>query len=161
MAFGVTIDCDSLAQRLIYQVWAYPQEKIYMITDRDAYVSGDTVRFRAFLVNASSHQQSKNGSQFIYVELTTPFGETIKRIKVKQNDGAFAGIIPIDEETPEGADTLTAYTQFMQNPGSDFFFQKSLPILSNLSQKYTLTADFEDLKMTMTLKDKFSKKPVR
>lgn len=159
--FAGSVDCDSLAQRLMYQVWAFPQEKVYLVTDRDAYVSGDTVRFRAFLVNASTHAKPQNGSKFIYVELTNPFGETVKRIKIKQHDDAFAGIIPIDEETPEGAYTLTAYTQFIQNSGSDYFFQKSLPILSNLSQKYSLIADFDGYKMTATLIDKFSKKPVR
>lgn len=159
--FAGSVDCDSLAQMLMYQVWAFPQEKVYLVTDRDAYVSGDTVRFRAFLVNASTHAKPQNGSKFIYVELTNPFGETVKRIKIKQQDDAFAGIIPIDEETPEGAYTLTAYTQFMQNSGSDYFFSKSLPILSNLSQKYSLTADFDGYKMTTTLRDKFSKKPIR
>lgn len=159
--FAGSVNCDSLAQRLMYQVWAFPQEKVYMVTDRDAYVSGDTVRFRAFLVNASTHAKPQNGSKFIYVELTNPFGETVKRVKIKQQDDAFAGIIPIEEETPEGFYTLTAYTQFMQNSGSDYFFRKSLPILSNLSQKYSLTADFDGYKMTATLRDKFSKKPVR
>lgn len=153
--------CDSLAQRLMYQVWSYPQEKVYVVTDRDAYTSGDTVRFRAFLVDASTHARPINSSKYLYVELTNPFGETIKRIKIKQEQNAFAGFIPIEEETPEGSYTLSAYTQFMQNAGRDYFFNKPLPILSSLANKYSLDVEFDGYKMTATLKDKYSRKPVR
>lgn len=124
------IEPDSLAWRLAYQVWSYPQEKVYVATDRDIYVAGDTIRFRAFLVDATLLNQKKDGSKYVYVELTDPFGKNIKRIKVRRNEGIFAGYIPLDEEMAEGSYTLGGYTLFMKNQGDEYVFRKELPIKS-------------------------------
>lgn len=83
---GYAIEPDSLARRLEYQAWIYPQEKLYVSTDKDVYTAGDTIRFRAFLVDAVKLTQKTDGSKYVYVELKNPFGETESKIKVKEND---------------------------------------------------------------------------
>lgn len=130
----------SLAVKMAYQRWCYPQEKVYVMTDRGAYFGGDTVRFRAFLVDAASNRQKTDGSKFVYVELNDPFGQVAERVKVLRTDKGFAGYIPLNREMADGIYTLTAYTVYMQNQGCDYFFRKSLPIRSNLSLKYDMDA---------------------
>lgn len=46
---------DSVAVRLRRQLALYPQEKIYLHTDKPYYMAGDTIRFRAHVVDAASH----------------------------------------------------------------------------------------------------------
>lgn len=159
--YANNINADSMARQLMYQVWSYPQEKVYVVTDRDAYISGDSIRFRAFLVDASSHRKPDFGSKFIYLELINPFGKTETRVKIKDNGGKFAGIIPLSVEMPEGTYTLCAYTQFMQNSGKEYFYRKSIPVFSQLSQKYKLETKIEDNMLTARLTEKSTGKPVR
>lgn len=154
------LNSDSIATRLLYQVWSYPQEKVYVVTDRDAYFAGDTVRFRAFLVDAASHRSAAFGSKFIYVELLNPFGDVVERVKIKSSNGIFAGILPTLEVLAEGNYTLRAYTRFMENAGKEFFFRRSVPIFSQLSAKYRLETDFEDDTMTARLIEKGIDRPV-
>lgn len=139
-----TLTVDSLARRLMYQVWSFPQEKVYVSTDRTAYIAGDTVRFRAFLVDANTHAKPSNPSKYIYLELLNPFGKRVEQIKIKESDGIFAGTMPLDNDIPEGNYTLCAYTQFMQNSGKEYFFRKTIPILSQLSGKYIVKSEIKN-----------------
>lgn len=147
------LSADSIASRIMYQVWSYPQEKVYVMTDRDAYVAGDTIRFRAFLVDAATHRHPYMPSKFIYAEVIDPFGKTVKRVKIKDQNDAFAGILPLDEELPEGSYTFAAYTKFMENQGKEYFFRKSMPIFSQMSRKYRIESDNENERLTVRLKE--------
>lgn len=158
---NIPLTVDSLASRLMYQVWSYPQEKVYVMTDRDAYTSGDTVRFRAWLVDAATHAKPQQASRFVYVELLNPFGNVEKRVKIRSNEEKFAGVLPLDEEMAEGTYTLCAYTQFMQNSGKDYFFRKTLPVFSQLSKKYRMETIFENGFLTTRLLEKNNGKEVR
>lgn len=161
MSWARILNADSITSRIMFQTWSYPQEKIYLVTDRDSYMSGDTIRFRAFLVNASNHNKPTYPSRFIYVELTDPFGENVKRVKIRDTDDGFAGVIPLDAEMAEGTYTLSAYTQFMQNVAKEYFYKQSLPVFSQLSKKYRLKTDINDDRLTVNLVENGSNKPVR
>lgn len=161
MSWARMLNADSISSRIMYQTWSYPQEKIYLLTDRDSYMSGDTIRFRAFLVNASNHNKPIYPSRFIYVELTDPFGENVKRVKIRDTDDGFAGLMPLDAEMAEGTYTLSAYTQFMQNVGKEYFYRQSLPVYSQLYKKYRLKTDINGDRLTVNLIENGTNKPVR
>lgn len=154
------IEPDSLAWRLAYQVWSYPQEKVYVATDRDIYAAGDTIRFRAFLVDATFLNQKRDGSKYVYVELTDPFGETVRRIKVVRKEGIFAGYMPLDEEMPEGSYTLGGYTLYMKNQGDEYVFRKVLPIKSQMAKKYELKTQMEGNTLVTSLYQRLNETPV-
>lgn len=158
---GRVVDANTLAEKLMYQVWSFPQEKVYVFTDRNAYLSGDSIRFRAFLVDATSHMRQTNSSKFVYVELLDPFGNRVKTLKIKETDGIFAGILPLDQEMPEGNYTICAYTQFMQNIDKDYYYRKRVPVYSQLSGKYRLDAECDSEYITMRLTDRNSGLPVK
>ena len=155
------LNADTLANRLMYQTWSFPQEKVYVSTDRSAYVTGDTIRFRAFLVDASKHITPQLRSKYIYIELLNSFGQKVERLKIKEFDGMYVGILPIEEDLPEGNYTLCGYTQFMQNSGKDYFFRKTVPIFSQLANKYKLETTVKDGYLNVSLMDRFSGHPVR
>ncbi|MDE6342735.1 MAG: hypothetical protein K2K93_10485 [Muribaculaceae bacterium] len=119
----------------------YPQEKLHVVTDRDLYCGGDTIRLRAFVVDAASHQQTAI-SKYAYVELLTPFGYADKRVKLMERDGVYAGYIPVDEDIYEGDYTLAAYTAYSENQGKDYFFRKPLRIVAPQSAKYVIDSEF-------------------
>lgn len=123
----------------------YPQEKLHVVTDRDIYCGGDTIWLRAFVVEANSHRQTAI-SKYAYIELLTPFGFANKRVKLMEQDGVYAGYIPIDEDIYEGDYTLAAYTAYAENQGKDFFFRKPLKIVAPQSSKYTIESNFTPAK---------------
>ena len=126
---------DSLAWHIDYQRCKYPQEKVHVMTDRAAYKSGDTIRFRAFLTDAATLLPAANGSRFVYVELTDPSGKNAARVKLRAENGLFAGMIPLPENIAASTYTLNAYTLFQENQGKDYFFSKPLNIRSRLAIK--------------------------
>lgn len=143
MAVGVAAMAqdNTALGRLATQMEIYPQEKIHVVTDRDMYCAGDTVWLRTFVVDALSLQNA-GLSKYAYLELRNPFKEVVSRIKLIDRDGVFSGYIPLTQDMPEGDYTLTAYTVFSENQGSDYFFRKPIRILAPYSSKYTIDSEF-------------------
>ena len=121
---------DSVATRLWQQTCLFPNEKIYLHTDRSLYMGGDTLWFRAYLVNAINNQPEKT-SRYIYTELVNLFSKVVKRVKIKQDvEGLFYGYLPLDMDLPGGEYTIRAYTRYMENSGESFFFRKPVRVVT-------------------------------
>ncbi len=137
---NVTQAKDSVLSNIVEQIVIFPQEKLYLQTDKPLYISGETVWFRAWLVDAVLHKPLAN--KYVYVELINPLDSVVNRLKIRQDQGAFSGYIPLDENLPEGDYTLCGYTDYMQNLGEDFFFRKYIRIISPLSASIKSEAEF-------------------
>ncbi len=116
-----------------------PIEKLYLQTDKPYYNSGDTMRFKTYLLNADFLTPSTR-SGLLYVELDDAANKMVKRIMVPVVSGVSWGDIALDEkEIPEGSYTLRAYTNWMRNFGEDYVFKKAVYI-SPISGSPTLVA---------------------
>ena len=109
-----------------------PLENIYVQTDRTCYIPGDTIWFRAHLVDAVSRTPTCV-SKFVYVELHDQEADTLLlREMVKcDSSGVFANAIILPEEMKSGVVTLVAYTQWMRNFGTENFFYKPLRVIAD------------------------------
>jgi len=124
---------DSIQNLFLEQLTLYPQEKIYVHTDKSSYVSGDTIWLRVHLVDALLLKQA-NASRYVYVELINPLSDVVSRVMLRSDSlGYFPGNIKLSGVLPEGSYTLQAYTRFMQNQGEDYFFRKSVYVTDPLS----------------------------
>ena len=124
---------DSVEARLRQQLIAFPQEKIYVQTDKSSYLSGERIWFRAHMVDALSHQPVFI-SRYIYVELINPLDDLVKRVKIRPDStGAYSGYIDLEDDLVQGGYTLRAYTHFMRNMGEEFFFRKFVQVLDPFS----------------------------
>lgn len=125
---------DSIEQLFSDELSHFPQEKIYLQTDRNIFMHGETLWFRAHLVDALMLKQA-NASRYIYVELLNPCGGLVERIKIRPDSlGCFYGHISLSDDLPEGNYALRAYTWFMQNIGEEFFPYKSIYISDPVSE---------------------------
>ena len=127
---------DSLGHHLQRQRQLFPQEKIYLHTDRSSYAAGDTIWFRAHLVDAATHQANVT-SRYVYVELIDPDSKMLKRIKLRPSNKIFQGHIAIDNMLPQGYYTLRAYTRFMENLTENYFFHSNIAITNPVGTKQT------------------------
>ncbi len=124
----IFLDIDSIANRLTQQLVLFPQEKIYIHTDKSQYISGEKIWFRIHLVDAVYHQKAI-ASKYAYVELINPLDSIISRVKTKiDNNGIHAGYMLLSEDIIAGEYTLQASTNYMNNLDSDYFFKKRIEI---------------------------------
>ncbi|HBK31367.1 MAG TPA: hypothetical protein DDZ78_07070 [Porphyromonadaceae bacterium] len=128
-----TEEADSVSVRFMQQLYVFPQEKIYLQTDKSDYLSGEQIRFRAHLVNAADHKPVYI-SRYVYVEIINPADDVVKRVKIRPDStGSYHGYLNLADDLPEGAYTLRAYTKYMRNQGEDYFFRKTVRILNPFS----------------------------
>lgn len=113
----------------------FPQEKVYLQFDNTSYYTGETIWFKAFVVNASSHSRAQ--SRVLYVDLISPYGVLLKQQKLKIVAGQADGSFPlIDGSTaqarekrgvmsyPSGFYEIRAYTSYMQNFSEETIFSR-------------------------------------
>ena len=121
--------------RFFTSVWQnLPQEKVYLQTDKPYYSAGEDIWFKAYLINASTHLPDTK-SRFVYVELINSFDSVIQRVKIRKDSLGFSGNLKLSAETAAGDYVLRAYTFWMQNAGSDFFFNKQIKIGNSIDDR--------------------------
>jgi hypothetical protein len=120
-------DFDNIVQHFNEQLNIFPQEKIHLHTDRDVYISGEKIWFKAYVTDALTHLDPTH-SRYVYVELISPVDTLMHSVMVRPTDGMFYGNLPLTEYVPTGNYTLRAYTRYMENLGDDYFFKKNIRI---------------------------------
>lgn len=123
------INPDTLMHRLWKQTRLYPREKIYVRTDRPAYVAGDTLRFSVQAVNFISHQP-EGASRYAYVELHKD-DSLVYRVKARGDTlGVMPGYMALDKELAPGMYQLRAYTRYSAFQKEPSVFSRPLLVLS-------------------------------
>ena len=103
------------------------QEKLWLHLNQPYYAAGDTIWFKGYLVDAMNHRRDTL-SNFIYVDLVDQRGSFVLSKKIKRDSLGFANGIPISDTLPTGDYTLRAYTGWMLNFDSSFYYQQNLKI---------------------------------
>lgn len=105
-----------------------PQEKLYLHLDKPYYAAGDKIWFKGYLLNGITHQDDAL-SNFFYVELINEKDSVLIRKKIRRNpDKGFNNMIPIPPQIEAGNYYLRAYTNWMCNMDSNFFYSRNLYI---------------------------------
>ena len=124
-------DTLDIEQRILDYYARVPQEVIHIHHDRPYYVPGDTVWFRAHLVDAVTHTPISR-SKYVYVELLDNAADTlVQRIIVRSDsDGVFANALTLPRHLHDGTYTLAAYTQWMRNFPAERFGYHALRVVA-------------------------------
>ena len=117
----------------------YPQEKVYLQFDNTSYYQGETIWFKAYVVNAKDH--SRAASRVLYVELLTADGTLISQQKLKITAGQADGKIDLVENNSvltemirgsswieSGFYEIRAYTMYMLNFQEKNIFSRIIPV---------------------------------
>ncbi len=102
-------------------------EKVYLQTDKDLYTNGETIWFKAYLLDGVSHIFSGK-SRVVYVELVDWNGAAVSQLKLFVGANGVSGDISLPNKIKEGTYLLRAYTRFMLNDQEPLFFQKEISI---------------------------------
>lgn len=146
---------EIIASRFSKIWYLAPQEKIYLHTDKPyVYSAGDDIWFRAHLVNAATFRPNTL-SNFVYVELIDRSDSVITRVKIKKQEANLSGKITLSPEMVSGEYVLRAYTYWMQNAGTEFFFHKKIYIGNSIDDRVLVNHQFGtpiDGKIPLTVK---------
>ena len=95
-----------------------PQEKVYLHMDNRSYFIGDTLYFKAYIMNATSHRLSRI-SEVLYVELLNEKGVEMEHKKLKIEGGICNGGFVLKDDYRSGYYEIRAYTRHMLNFGNE------------------------------------------
>ena len=91
------------------------QEKVYIHTDNQCYFVGDTLWYKAYVVQAGTLQPT-HLSKLLYVELLSPDGLLVERQTIVINPKGFTcGQFELKDSLYSGYYELRAYTRWMLN----------------------------------------------
>lgn len=96
----------------------YPQEKVYLHMDNRSYYIGDTIWFKAYVMNATTLRPTHT-SGVLYVELLNDFGAEIDRKKLEIKNGMCHGEFVLNDDYRTGFYEIRAYTRNMLNFGEN------------------------------------------
>lgn len=133
VSFATDVITDSITQRFRKQLLLFPQEKIFLHTDRSSYIAGDTIWLRAHLVDAATHH-ALTVSRYIYVELINTQNKLQTRIKLRPEKDSYHGYIRLDDMLPQGYYTLRAYTRLMESMPENYFFHSTIAIVNPIGK---------------------------
>jgi hypothetical protein len=118
---------QSLNQVVNNQLQKDPQEKIYIHYDKNSYVTGDTVWFKAYLFTGS--KRSRAGKNF-YLELLDNSGKVLNRLTAPIFESTASGNIVLPTDTAVHAVYCRAYTEVMLKTDSSFIYMKQLSVVN-------------------------------
>lgn len=121
---------------------AVQQSKLYLHLDKPYYSAGDSIWFKGYLVNSTTHTTSLLDN-FIYVELLNRGDSVLFRKKIRKEENVFQGSIPIDVLFPAGEYTLRAYTNWMRNADNDFFYNRNIRIANPIDASIQSAVEYE------------------
>ena len=108
-------------------------EKIYLHSDRSAYVTGENILFKAYyFLNGTFKKDSI--SKIIYVDLVDNNGQSQTTGRFPIENGIAIGNLSIPQGLTSGYYTIYAYTKWMMNFDKDYFFSKKIYIINPNSE---------------------------
>ena len=105
------------------------KEEIFVRTDRDIYISGDEVWFKAYTLNGLANTQD-DISKVVYLELLDKNNFPLRQVKVKieKSSGSASFILP--DNISSGNYLIRAYTNWMKNFSTDEFFYRTISVIN-------------------------------
>ena len=107
----------------------YLQEKIYVHTDKNSYISGEICWFRLYYVDAFSNKPAFV-SKIAYVEILDKNNRPVlqQKVSLKPAESESSMIIPVS--LASGTYIFRAYTNWMKNFSPENYFEKAIRVIN-------------------------------
>jgi hypothetical protein len=105
------------------------QEKLFLHVDQPIHFTGETVWFKLFYVDGSFHRPLTI-SKVAYVELLDKDQKSVLQAKITLSAGSGNGSLFLPASVSSGNYILRAYTSWMRNFSTTYFFEQPLTIIN-------------------------------
>jgi hypothetical protein len=123
-----------LAEKFRKYCEVQPWEEVYIHTDRDEFIAGEVMWFKAYLIDRLSSKPSSSGS-IVYLELVNSENTSVARRRIRTETGSGPGMLILPDTLSTGKYMIRAFTSRMKNflPGN--CFMKEIIIYNALSSR--------------------------
>lgn len=122
---------DKLIQQLNKWAATQPVEKVYIHLDKPYYAAGDDIWFKAYVTGGAENKLTTISS-VVNVDLLDLNGTIKQSVKLQLRDGVAAGDFALPDTLTGGNYRIRAYTNYMRNAGSEYFFDRPVSIINNI-----------------------------
>ncbi len=119
------------------------QEKVFVHTDKGAYLTGEILWFKIYLVDGIQNKPL-DMSKVVYVEVLDDAQNPVMQAKIAMHDGHGSGSLYIPVLLSNGNYRLRAYTNWMKNFSPDYYFEKKISIINPLRSPTALAKQTND-----------------
>ena len=121
----------------------FPQEKVYLHIDKNIYQPGDSLWFKAYIVDYSTHKSSEK-SNTLFTAIIDGDGEIVLEKKSLIADGAVWGDFILPAVLKEGYYKIISYTSWMKNYDVEDVYTKDIQIKLFIPKELYLSISFYD-----------------
>lgn len=111
------------------QIEDFESETIFLHTNETTFVTGETLLYKIYCMNANSKELSKI-SKIAYIELMDSEGLLVNRSKIALKNGIGSNEIFINTSCLSGNYKLIAYTSWMLNNPNSKYFETEISIIN-------------------------------
>jgi hypothetical protein len=104
-------------------------EKVFVHTDRGDYLAGETMWFKVYVLNGSTHQPL-DLSKAAYVEVLDKNNTAVLQGKIALEKGMGMGSFYLPVSLKSGNYRLRTYTAWMKNFSPDLYFEKDITLIN-------------------------------
>jgi hypothetical protein len=127
LPFQTTKNSEENGQRI-------SNERIYLHTDREIYIAGDPLFFKAYLYDEGLKKLSVK-SKIAYMIICDSKNEQIIQQSLVLTGGTGYGCVAIPDTLKTGTYKIIAYTNWMRNFGESTFFHKQIIITNRFDEE--------------------------
>ncbi|RNI27961.1 hypothetical protein EFA69_17905 [Rufibacter immobilis] len=106
-------------------------EKLFLHTDQEYYLAGETLWFKVYYVEGTTHRPLAL-SKIAYVEVLDRNKQPVLQAKVGLTGGMGKGALELPLSLGSDHYTIRAYTLWMKNFSPDFFFEKKITLVNTI-----------------------------
>jgi len=129
---------DSLLQQFSRYTQNAFTEKVYLHTDRNFYIAGEILWFKAYVTDGLLNHPS-DISKIAYADVIDRNNTIFLQTKIEIKEGGGSGSLYLPVNMPSGNYKIRSYTNWMKNTGAAFYFEKGFTVV-NTSLTHGLTA---------------------
>ncbi|MEX0636395.1 MAG: hypothetical protein WD135_06480, partial [Ferruginibacter sp.] len=129
VAVATKLSAQALYDSLLTELnSSFPQEKIYMHLDKQFYTSGETLWFKAYILNGN---QASKISTNLYAQLINEKGDVLDQKTMPILQAGAASHFEIPDSTKFNSLFIKAYTGWMLNFDSTLLYNRPVNIIKN------------------------------
>ena len=117
----------------------YTAEKIFIHYDKQSYIAGDTIWFKAYILDGFLPSRK---STVLNVEMLSDSGKVIGRKILPISASMAANAFELPSNLQQGSYTITAFTGLMMNFGTSNYYNKQINIYNPANLKTAIDATF-------------------
>jgi hypothetical protein len=131
---------DSLQQQFARFTQNSFTEKIYLHTDRNFYIAGEILWFKAYITDGMLNVPS-DLSKVAYVDVIDIGNRIFLQTKIALKSGNGNGSLYLPVNMPSGKYKIRSYTNWMKNADAAFYFEKAFTVVNTQSTAGLVVAD--------------------